>query len=177
MKLKTMGRAMRKVIQVVFLSGIGVLSFGACGPAPEEAVFGGDDDLLPEYLGEVSQSEFGGDLGSRVSPTVAAYNTCGVSNQWRLSCNSGGTGDMAYIWKAPYSGAFVFSTLGSSFDTVLEVRNYKNTSQILGCNDDVGQYYQSRMTLSGIQKGDMLLIIVDGYEGDCGSGVLHIGRP
>jgi hypothetical protein len=54
-------------------------------------------------------------------------------------------------------------------DTVLQIRNYRSTSEVMGCNDDYGSGLQSRITLSGLIKGSVLLIIVEGYAGEYGN--------
>ena len=80
--------------------------------------------------------------------------------------------DHTYIWSAPYSGTFTFTTFGSSYDTVLSVFNRSN-SAAMACNDDFGGTLQSSVTLS-VLAGQQVGIVVDGYGGACGSFSLNI---
>ncbi|WP_375757717.1 hypothetical protein [Corallococcus exercitus] len=160
------------------------LLLGACGPLPEGEEF---DDSVPgeaEVLDD-SQSEeprrleaqaLAGDLGSAISSPVATYpTTCTASNQWATTCRSGASRDVAYIWKVPETATYTFSTRGSNFDTIMEIRNYKATSEVLKCNDDSSIGTTSAMSLTLI-KGYQLLIIVEGYQGACGNVLLHITK-
>jgi hypothetical protein len=117
----------------------------------------------------VSAQSLLGDLNSAVGSPVATYPyISAATNQWSVSCNGGSSRDIAYVWRAPATGSFSFSTGGSNFDTVLQIRNYKATSEIMGCNDDAGSSLQSRITLSGLVRGTTLLIIIEGYAGEYG---------
>jgi hypothetical protein len=86
-----------------------------------------------------------------------------------VSCNGGSSRHIAYVWRAPATGSYTFSTGGSNFATVLQIRHYTATSEIMGCNDDVRSSLQSRITLSGLVSGAQLLIIIEGYAGEYGN--------
>jgi hypothetical protein len=110
-----------------------------------------------------------GDLGSALGSPVATYPyISSASNQWSISCNYGSSRDISYVWTVPATGSYTFSTAGSNFDTVLQIRHLNNTSEIMGCNDDTSSSLQSRITLSGLVRGVRLLIIVEGYAGEYG---------
>jgi hypothetical protein len=160
---------------------------GACGPAPEGEEFEGAEPTadtakspkspgVPEpdasevaQPGEVHAQTLVGDLGSQLgSPLVTFPNISTASNQWSVSCNGGSSRDIAYVWTVPATGSYTFSTGGSNFDTVLQIRHYSDTSSIMGCNDDTSTTLQSRITLSGLVKGVRLLIIIEAYAGDYG---------
>ena len=182
------------MMSLLVMTASWALLLGACGPAPEgeelEAAgpgafndakprkSGATAPYVPELMepGTVSQQSFAGDLGSRLGAPIATYNTCSASNQWRTTCGSGSSRDVSYVWRVPETGAYSFSTINSSFDTVLEIRNYRATSEVMGCNDDTGSVYQSRVTLTGLVKGVLLLITIEGYEGDCGNVQLNISK-
>ncbi|WPB73811.1 hypothetical protein KYC5002_32830 [Archangium violaceum] len=119
-----------------------------------------------------------GDLGSALGIPIATYpSTCNLVNQWTTTCGSGPSKDISYIWTVPATGSYRFSTINSSFDTVLEIRNYNNTSQVLGCNDDEPGSLQSRVSLSNLTRGTRLLITIEGYEfNECGATTLNIAR-
>ncbi|WP_257459950.1 hypothetical protein [Archangium lipolyticum] len=69
----------------------------------------------------------------------------------------------------PETGSYSFSTSGSNFDTVLQIRHLSNTSSVMGCNDDYGSNLYSKITLTGLVKGVKLLIIIEGYAGEYGN--------
>jgi len=175
---KTVGSVMG-VVAAVFL-------LGACGPMPEEEGLeepgpkgsgGAEGEVLEDEPGEVSQMTLVGDLGSALGSPIASYpSTCTASNQWRTTCGSGSSRDIAYVWRVPSTGKYSFSTINSDFDTVLEIRHFTSTSSVMGCNDDTSTTYQSRVTLNGLVAGVQLLIIIEGYEGDCGRAVLNIAK-
>ncbi|WP_043434320.1 hypothetical protein [Cystobacter fuscus] len=172
------------------------LALGACGPALEDEQGDGTEPASapseqPKKSGttDSSAAEFAEpgmvyaqtlvkDLGSAMGSPVTTYaNISTATNQWSVSCNGGGSRDIAYVWKAPSAGSYSFSTSNSNFDTVLQIRNYRNTSQVMGCSDDVGSSLRSRITLPSLQKGDLLLIIIEGYAGEYGNSArLNIAK-
>jgi hypothetical protein len=77
----------------------------------------------------------------------------------------------------------VIQTCGSSYDTVLYVRQDSCTGSQLACNDDTpgcatssASYHGSRVTVSAVQ-GQKLYLVVDGYNGRAGSYVLRVTPP
>ncbi|WP_147444434.1 MULTISPECIES: hypothetical protein [Corallococcus] len=156
------------------------LFLGACGPLPEgeelhDAEPGEGEVLEDPEIGRVEQQTFAGDLGSAMGVPVITYPTsCTATNQWATTCRSGSSRDVSYVWRVPETGTYSFSTRNSNFDTIMEIRNYKNTSEVLKCNDDSGDLLTSGITLSGLIRGVQLLIIVEGYEGECGNVHLNI---
>lgn len=95
-------------------------------------------------------------------------STEGLSDDFAGTCGSTGGADVSYMWTAPYTGCFEFSTQGSDFDTVLIAYSYCGGPAV-GCNDDGGGAGTS--LLSGeIEAGSDLLIVVDGY------GASHYGN-
>lgn len=121
----------------------------------------------------VEQFSFGSDLGVSLGSPVTTNSTIGRTNDYQPSCVSSSTApDMAYTWTAPSSGTYTFNTFGSSFDTVLEVRQY-NTGASLGCNDDSSGLQSSVST--SLAAGQTVLVVVDGYGASSGSFQLNIG--
>ncbi|WP_120555450.1 hypothetical protein [Corallococcus aberystwythensis] len=142
---------------------------------PEEAEV--LDDSQSEEPRRVEAQTLAGDLGSAMGAPVATYPTsCTASNQWATTCRSGSSRDVSYIWRVPETGTYAFSTRNSNFDTIMEIRNYRATNEVLKCNDDTGDLLTSGITLSGLIKGTMLLIIVEGFEGECGNVHLNIAK-
>lgn len=156
------------------------LFLGACGPLPEgeEELDADSSDVTDDAeIGTVHQETLGGDLGSNMGQPVVIYpTTCTATNQWHTTCGTGSSRDVAYVWKVPATGTYSFSTRNSNYDTVMEIRNYKATSEVLKCNDDTGSLYTSAISLSGLIKGTQLLIIIEGYDGDCGNTHLNITK-
>lgn len=142
------------------------VALSGCGP-------GSSIDNEQEF-GSLKQEAYGGDLGQAVGPSIAANYTCGLSNDFTPSCVHGSTvSDIAYIWTAPWTANYTFTTQGSDFDTVLEIRPYNNTSQSLGCNDDSNSTLQSSVTTT-LSAGQTVLVIIDGYGSRCGTAKLNI---
>ncbi|NTX54628.1 hypothetical protein [Myxococcus sp. CA039A] len=170
---------------VLYAAGWALL-LGACGPAldgedgeyaePPAAESPAHDDAVTEEDNEVSQATFGGHIGSALGSPVKDFNSCTANNEWRTTCGSGAAPDMSYHWTVPVTGDYTFSTVGSTYDTVLEIRRRGDTAIVLGCNDDRADGVPtSRVTLRGLTKGIQLLIIVDGYGSSvCGAGKLNI---
>lgn len=179
---------MKNLYKSILCLASALLLGAACGPAPEgeesEVTVSkkpsGAGPTTPEIdeSGTVSQMTLVGDLGSALGIPIATYpSTCNLVNQWTTTCGSGPSKDISYIWTVPATGSYRFSTINSSFDTVLEIRNYNNTSQVLGCNDDEPSSLQSRVSLDNLTRGTRLLITIEGFGfNECGATVLNIAR-
>lgn len=78
--------------------------------------------------------------------------------------------ELAFEWTAPFAGDWVFDTEGSSFDTVLYVRDGCGGPE-LGCNDDVRSgTVHSRLTLT-LAACQTVIVYVDGFGADEGGDV------
>jgi hypothetical protein len=142
-----------------------LLCFGGCLAASEPDT--------PDEVASVEQFTFLGDLGVRLGSPVTTNNTTGLTNDYTPTCSSSSVApDASYTWTAPSSGSYVFSTAGSSFDTVLGIRQY-TTGASLGCNDDSNGTLQSAVTTS-LSAGQTVLIVVDGYGSGSGPFQLNI---
>jgi hypothetical protein len=134
--------------------------FGAC-----------TDPGLDDELASVEQLSFIGDLGVAFGSPVATSSTGGLSNDYQPSCiGNSAAPDAAYTWTAPSTGTYVFSTAGSAFDTILEIRAY-NTSASLGCNDDSNGTLQSMVAVS-LSAGDTVIAVIDGFG--TSNGFFHL---
>jgi len=83
-----------------------------------------------------------------------------------------------YCYTASCTGTATVSLLGSAYDTMLAV--YKGcacqptSSDMIGCNDDYGQYsYQSEISFE-VVAGNKYLIEIGGYGVETGDGVLNV---
>lgn len=155
-----------------------MLVLGACGPVPEGEEFEAAEPAQEAVQEPETVSQMGicGDLGSRLGNNLVACSSCTASNQWRTTCGSGSSRDMTYVWRVPATGTYNFNTAGSNFDTVMEIRNYRATSEVMACDDDTGSNLHSSITLSGLIRGSLLFIIVEGYEGACGNIQININK-
>jgi hypothetical protein len=77
------------------------------------------------------------------------------------ACN-GGSPKALYNWVAPFSGSFVFSTIGSEFDTVLTL-HASCLGPSIACNDDSFQL-TSRVT-HFLDEGQSVIIEIAPYGG------------
>jgi hypothetical protein len=131
--------------------------------------YDGDCAAAPECVGACGD----GDLGSATGASVASGTTTGEGDDSTPSCGSSTAEDVLYVWTAPASDTYTFTTLGSSYDTVLTVSDGSCASPSeLDCNDDTsGTTSEVSATLVA---GDIVYIDVDGYSTRSGSYILNI---
>jgi hypothetical protein len=111
---------------------------------------GSDWDTCPgEDLGDA----VGGEAVRTAFPPVGAP----------LSSQCGGGGLAAtYTWTAPFASEFVFDTVGSEFDTVLDIRTGCQ-GEVLDCNDDTFGV-QSRV-IAYLDAGQTIVLAVHSFDG------------
>ena len=112
------------------------------------------------------------DLGNTVPQTTTGA-TIGEADQFDSFCGTGNAPDVRYQLTAPAAATYTFDTLGSAFNTVLEVRDGGCAGPRLGCNDDSGGVATSKVTLP-LTQGQIVTIFIDGRLGSQGSYPLHI---
>ncbi|HVM97721.1 MAG TPA: carboxypeptidase regulatory-like domain-containing protein, partial [Candidatus Acidoferrales bacterium] len=117
------------------------------------------------------------DLGSAEVISVTGTTNCAANLLSNSACGDGGNSapDTVFVYTAPASGSYVFSTEGSNFDTTLSVRLGTCAGDELGCNDDVtpGVIQQSRVTLV-LSSGQTVILGVDGFGSKSGNFVLSV---
>ena len=109
------------------------------------------------------------DLGSIVPTTVV-----GVATQHSVepSCVQSEGVDVGWLFMPPVGGTYTFDTNGSSYDTVLHVRDLVNCQEI-ACNDDFNGT-NSQVTLS-LPSNAYIAVIVDAFsENDSGQYQLNV---
>ena len=76
-----------------------------------------------------------------------------------------GAPDRAFRWQAPAAGTYTIDTIGSSYDTVLYVRNTCADTADIACNDDItaGENRQSTVMITATAAMQEFVIIVDGW--------------
>ncbi|WP_437600518.1 MXAN_6577-like cysteine-rich protein [Sorangium sp. So ce590] len=89
------------------------------------------------------------------------------------SCGSLDTPDASYTFTAPHAGRYIFDTAGSSYDTVLELRNGTCTGSVISCNDNISAGTTSRI-VTNLTAGQTVVAIVDGVAGESGPFTLNV---
>ena len=113
------------------------------------------------------------DLGSAIGSAVARGATVfGTPSAFGGSCGGGGAPEALFAWTAPRAGQFTFDLGGSSFDTVLHLRDGACEGPELACNDD-GIGLQSSVTLP-LALDQRVVIVVDGFGAGAGAFTLNI---
>ena len=112
------------------------------------------------------------DLGNTVPQTVTG-TTIGKADQFDSFCGFGNAPDVRYQFTAPAAATYTFDTLGSAFNTVIEVRDGGCAGPRLGCNDDSGGAFTSKVSLP-LTQGQIVTIFIDGRQGSQGSYTLHV---
>lgn len=74
-------------------------------------------------------------LESAVSLTVRGH-TMWLGDRVTPSCGASGSPEASYTFTAPHEGRYIFDTIGSSFDTVLELRSETCTGSVIRCDND-----------------------------------------
>ncbi|MFO0601757.1 MAG: hypothetical protein U0324_01225 [Polyangiales bacterium] len=115
------------------------------------------------------------DLGSATGPRVAAGTTVGGTSRSMGSCGGGEAPERVFIWTAPSAGAFTFTTRGSTFDTLLYLRDEGCDGRELACNDDViNGVSVSSVVSATFTRGQTVAVVVDGFASLMGDFVLNI---
>jgi len=163
---------------VVRCGGLGVWLPGCDGevlPSPEVCGNGADDDCDGEVDDGCPPPRCdAADLGSALGPRVATGRTAGAS-ALSGSCGGGAAPERTFLWRAPRAGAYTFDTAGSSFDTLLHVRDGGCLGRELACNDDTlnGVVQRSTVTLE-LAAGQAVAVIVDGFDVGLGDFALNV---
>ena len=112
------------------------------------------------------------DLGSNVPQTVSG-STVGMGSDYVGLCAGSGP-EVSYAFTPPQTGNYLFTTQGSSFDTVLYVHDGGCNGPPLACNDDYNGL-QSLLYLA-LQQGQQIVVFVDSFS-QPGSYVLNVYGP
>ncbi len=112
-----------------------------------------------------------GDLGSALGE-IARGTTVGATADFTESCTHNTAPDVAFRWRAPSTGTYVFDTRGSSYDTVLYVHAGSCIGAEVGCDDDSAGSLQSLVRLP-LAAGAVVILFVDGWGTNAGAFVLH----
>lgn len=105
-------------------------------------------------------------------PSQVSGTTNGSGNEYLGSCAFNPVPEREFWWTAPATGTYVIDTSGSSYDTLIFVREGGCNGLELACNDDTPQDLTSAIQLD-LVEGQIISIFVDGFSGT-GSFNLHI---
>jgi hypothetical protein len=116
------------------------------------------------------------DLGSSVPITVSGTTAGGANLMTGASCGGGGKSapDVAFLYTAPFAGAYTVDTFGSAFDTILYLRNGSRTGAQLACNDNASSGTLQSQVKINLTAGQSVVIVVDGRGTASGAFTLHV---
>ncbi|WP_437726916.1 MXAN_6577-like cysteine-rich protein [Sorangium sp. So ce861] len=105
------------------------------------------------------------DLGSTAPQTVTG-TTADFSDVLAPGCGYSGGREATYLFTAPADALYTFDTEGSTFDTLLDVRDGSCAGPSLKCNDNAdptGVLTHSRLSVR-LDAGQSVVVSVDSYE-------------
>lgn len=111
------------------------------------------------------------DLGNATGNAVASGSTVGQGNDFTPGCVMSNAPDVQFVWTALVGSTYTFDTVGSTYDTVLSVRE-DCVGPELECNDDTVMT-QSQVTVD-LAAGQSVLIVMDGWNNAAGNYVLNV---
>ncbi len=116
------------------------------------------------------------DLSGALFVAVTGNTLCGLGESNRASCGDGGMNSpgVSFVYTAPVSGLYEFSTEGSGFDTILSVRLGTCSGEELACNDNVAPGIPASYVRTGLSVGQTVIVSVDGAGGASGNFILSI---
>ena len=107
--------------------------------------------------------------------TNLVFDTTGATFDGQGLCMT--SPNIWYCYTATCTGDVTVSLAGSSYDTMLAAYDgcecYPASEDLIVCNDDAGNSYQSEVTFAAI-AGDQYLIEIGGYASETGEGLLSI---
>lgn len=138
--------------------------------ADQTVIVVADGDFLSEgpftlNVGELDGSCPDEDLGNAL-PAVAPGSTAGADNAGFGSCGGLSGNDWSFTWTAPADAFYVFDTSGSSYDTVVHVRDAACNGLELDC--DATDFSGQARAGAQLASGQLVVVTVDGdgVEGD-----------
>lgn len=118
--------------------------------------------------------------GASSVPARMTGTTFGAGSSFESACSLEGfnsANDIAFEFTAPVDGTYRIDTVGSSYDTVLSVRE-SCSGEELNCHNDImmGTNIQSELSVE-LSACETILIVVDGFgPGDAGEVVVNVSR-
>ena len=143
---------------------VGVFTFIACGSTlePREVEWSESVEVERQALSYT-------DIRSTIGSSVARGYTCGAANEVTPSCATGSAADLTYLWTAPTTNFYRFTTSGTNFNTVLRVALYSSV------NMNPPEYTCSTSSINlRLVAGQKVLVTVTGIN-SASCGVFTLG--
>ncbi len=105
-------------------------------------------------------------------PSGGDSTTEGQPDHFAPSCGGPGAPEVVLQWVADEAGTVTIDTEGSGYDALVAVYDGCEGAE-LACNDDGAGSLQARVELV-VEAGQVLLIVVDGYDGAAGPFTLQV---
>jgi hypothetical protein len=110
-------------------------------------------------------------IGTALGAAVASGSLSSSDDDLVETCAGGGGVDHVLVWRAPFDGTFATDTIGSDFDTALDVRI--DCDVAIACDDDSGGGGSSYVA-GPLTAGTAIVISVSGSDGATGNWVLNV---
>jgi hypothetical protein len=149
------------------------LTQGSTIVATVDSTFGGFYELVVEGTPAVIECPTG---TITTVPATITGTTIGASDNFLVSCGGGGGPDRSFLFTAPATDVYRFDTVGSDYDTVLEVRGGECAGPVVDCDDDGGGNVNSLVEVS-LTQGQVVTVLVDGFAGNVGNFTLNVTTP
>ena len=160
------------------MTGVQTCALPIFGDASQVSVTVGSGDVVVvgvEAAGAWTLSAWEGDCPeySIGQETGVVGSTSAAEETYTSECGSVQAA-ITLRWVAPSSGTWTFSTSGSSFDTILSLRENTCDGAEISCDDDVSTSELTSEVTTSVSAGDVVTIVIGGYEGDSGAYELAI---
>jgi len=130
----------------------------------DEACFGGICECIGDNCNQCDDPNCGSCTSPIVLPSLVPLSrsgtTDGLDDGHTPSCVDTLAPEQPFFFEAPFAANFRFDTFGSSFDTVLSVRQAGSCSE-LACNDDFSEV--DSFVEVPLAAGQQVVVMVDGY--------------
>ena len=108
-------------------------------------------------------------LGTAVGSDLAVYQAAYAQGNYFTGTCGGEGREHAFLWTAPSTGSYTFSTTGSTVDTVLYLHDVGISGPELACNDSAGPDSITR----SVTAGHTVVVFTDTKPGT-DSGTIHL---
>ena len=108
-------------------------------------------------------------------PVQGFASLVGQPDSFGLSCGTFGGSDVAFLWRAPFTGRFRVDTAGSTVDTIVGALDSECAGLELACADDSGPDLSGQIELD-LLGGQVVTFVVDSFGVGVGDVVLNIAE-
>lgn len=114
-----------------------------------------------------------GAVAAASGTAIATIDTTALDDDYTSTCGGAGAPDRVVEWTAPSTGYWALDTVGSSYDTVLAVRDCACDGAELGCNDNAGVGRPESEVVARFTRGQRVAVVLDGSSGAKGTAKLN----